>query len=138
MTGVLHHIVSVMRRLVRVYGFIQTFSMRHKYTNVTFIQQTPPTHTHTSTHPCPPPPSRGRRSGPLPLLTRPRSCRRPPGGRPAAPAPRTRMFGLENDFPTPSAPFSNCPRGNYLVSFPLKKTRELRCVFQTKTKLIFF
>lgn len=55
----------------------------------------------------------------------PRGRQRPPGGCPAAPAPRTRMFGLENDFPTPSAPFSNCPKGNYLVSFPLKKNQEL-------------
>lgn len=54
----------------------------------------------------------------------PRGRQRPPGGCPAAPAPRTRMFGLENDFPTPSAPFSNCPKGNYLVSFPLKKNQE--------------
>lgn len=52
---------------------------------------------------------------------------RPPGGCPASPAPRTRMFGLENDFPTPSAPFSNCPKGNYLVSFPLKKNQERQC-----------
>lgn len=55
----------------------------------------------------------------------PRGRQRPPGGCPAAPAPRTRMFGLENDFPTPSAPFPNCPKGNYLVSFPLKKNQEL-------------
>lgn len=148
-----------MRRPVHVYGFIQTFSMRHKYTdtNVTFIRQTPPPPSH--------PPSWWRHSeglrdpgsgGPLPLPTRLRSCwgsggpaclrrsktnagarpcerlpasQRPPGGCPAAPAPRTRMFGLENDFPTPSAPFSNCPRGNYLVSFPLKKTQELWCFF---------
>lgn len=120
-----------MRRLVRVYGFVQTFSMHHKYTdtNATFMQPRP-------AHP--PSPSEGQRagggSGPLPLLTRLQSCRdsarpastegkqtlvglprpwlpasqRPPGGCPAAPAPRTRMFGLENDFPTPSAPFSNC------------------------------
>lgn len=55
----------------------------------------------------------------------PRARQRPPGGCPAAAAPRTRMFGLENDFATPSAPFSNCPSGNYLVSFPLKKNQEL-------------
>lgn len=55
----------------------------------------------------------------------PRARQRPPGGCAAAAAPRTRMFGLENDFATPSAPFSNCPSGNYLVSFPLKKNQEL-------------
>lgn len=67
---------------------------------------------------------------PLPHARLPASqpaSQRPPGVCPAAPAPRTRMFGLENDFPTPSAPFSNCPKGNYLVSFPLKKKRELPC-----------
>lgn len=56
-----------------------------------------------------------------------RASQRPPGGCPATPAPRTRMFGLENDFATPSAPFSNCPKGNYLVSLPLKKNQEPYC-----------
>lgn len=153
-----------MRRPVHVYGFIQTFSMHHKYTdtNVTFIRQTPPPPSlMTPLRGAPWPGERRtapsadasaellglwwsclRRSttnaGARPCERLPAS-QRPPGGCPAAPAPRTRMFGLENDFPTPSAPFSNCPRGNYLVSFPLKKTQELWCFFswQTKTKLCF-
>ena len=53
-----------------------------------------------------------------------RASQRPPGGCPATPAPRTRMFGLENDFATPSALLSNCPKGNYLVSFPLKENQR--------------
>ena len=63
----------------------------------------------------------------FPMNGSPRASQQPPGGSPATPAPRTRMFGLENDFPTPSAPFTNCPKGNYLVSFPLNKTQELQC-----------
>lgn len=150
-----------MRRFVHVYGLIQTFSMHHKYTdtNITFIRQTP-------TLPSPTPETllrgawwrRERRTAPsadasaellglwpsclhrrktLPRERLPAS-QRPPGGCPAAPAPRTRMFGLENDFPTPMAPFSNCPKGNYLVSFPLKKTQELWCFFLTDKNYTFF
>lgn len=147
-----------MRRFVHVYGLIQTFSMHHKYTdtNITFIRRTP-----TLPSPTPETPLRGaswrRRAADRSLcwrvcraagaLGRPASTegkhfpasQRPPGGCPAAPAPRTRMFGLENDFPTPLAPFSNCPKGNYLVSFPLKKTQELWWFFfPDRQKLHFF
>lgn len=70
------------------------------------------------------------------------ASQRPPGGCPAAPAPWTRMFGLENDFASPSALFSNCPKGNYLVSFPLKKNQEpwryyIQYVCSKSTWLIF-
>lgn len=141
---------------MRVYGFIQTFSMHHKYTdtNATFMQ--PP-------HPPTPALSEGLRagggSGPLPLLTRLQSCRdsarpastegkqtpaglprarlpasqRPPGGCPAAPAPRTRMFGLENDFPTPSAPFSNCRGVITLSPSHLRKPKSCGVFLAGKT-----
>lgn len=149
-----------MRRLMRVYGFVQTFSMHHKYTdtNATFMQPTPP-------HPIPPPTSLseglrgGGGSGPRPLLTRLQSCRdsarpastegkqtlvglpharlpasqRPPGGCPAAPAPRSRMFGLENDFPTPSAPFSNCRGVITLSPSHLRKPKSCGVFLSGKT-----
>lgn len=37
---------------------------------------------------------------------------------------RTRMFGLENDFATPSAPFSNCPEVITLSPFHLRKKKK--------------
>lgn len=155
---ILQYIVSVMRRLVRVYGFVQTFSMHHKYTdtNATFMQPTPPART-------PHPPLRGaarwrrQRTAPpadasaelLALLLRPPqkenkrwsdvprarlpANQRPPGGCPAAPAPQTRMFGLENDFPTPSAPFSNCRGVITLSPSHLRKPKSCGVFLSGKT-----
>lgn len=58
---------------------------------------------------------------------------RPPGGCPAAPAPRTRMFGLENGFPTPSAPFSNCRGVITLSPSHLRKPKSCGVFLSGKT-----
>lgn len=59
-------------------------------------------------------------------------CERLPASQPAASGrlsshsgPSDQDVWVRKWLATPSAPFSNCPKGNYLVSFPLKTNQKL-------------